>query len=39
MIVTHKYGGTWDIHRIDNPGVRLSPLDMALAEAILKRTR
>jgi hypothetical protein len=36
MIVIHEHGGTWAIHGLGNPGVRLSATDMAaLAEKIL----
>jgi hypothetical protein len=40
LVVIHEHSGTWAIHGLGNPGVRLSAADMAtLAEAILKRVR
>jgi hypothetical protein len=40
LIVIHEHNGTWTIHGLGNPGVRLSAADMvALAEAILERVR
>jgi hypothetical protein len=40
LVVIHEHNGTWAIHGLGNPGVRLSAADMvALAEAIMERTR
>ena len=40
VIVIHEQDGTWAIHGLGNPGVRLPPADMAaLADAILERAR
>ena len=40
LVVIHEHGGTWAIHGLGNPGVRLSAVDMAaLAKAILERVR
>lgn len=40
LVVIHELGGTWAIHGLGNPGVRLSAADMvALANAILERVR
>lgn len=40
LVVIHEYNGTWAIHGLGNPGVRLPPADIvALAEAILVRAR
>ena len=39
VIVIHEQDGTWAIHGLGNPGVRLPTADMAaLAGAILERT-
>lgn len=36
LVVIQEHGGTWAIHGLGNPGVRLSAADMvALAEAIV----
>jgi hypothetical protein len=40
VIVIHKQDGTWAIHGLGNPGVRLPAVDMVgLGEAILERAR
>jgi hypothetical protein len=40
LVVIHERSGTWAIHGLGNPGVRLPTADMAaLAEAILVRVR
>jgi hypothetical protein len=40
VIVIHEQDGTWAIHGLGNPGVRLPPADMvALSEVILERAR
>lgn len=40
LVVIQEHGGTWAIHGLGNPGVRLSAADMAaLVEAILERIR
>lgn len=40
LVVIHEHGGTWAMHGLSNPGVRLSAADMiALAEEILERAR
>ncbi|MGH3764130.1 MAG: hypothetical protein ACRDS0_14025 [Pseudonocardiaceae bacterium] len=40
LLVIHECGGTWAIHGLGNPGVRLPTADMvALGEAILARAR
>jgi len=40
LVVIHEHNGTWTIHGLGNPGVRLSAADIAaLAEAILERVR
>ena len=40
LVVIHEDSGTWAIHGLGNPGVRLPKADIAaLAEAILVRTR
>jgi hypothetical protein len=40
VIVIHEQDGTWAIHGLGNPGVRLPPADMvALSEAVLERAR
>lgn len=40
VVVIHEDSGTWAIHGLGNPGVRLPITDMvALAEAILARVR
>ena len=39
VVVIHKNSGSWAIHGLGNPGVRLPTADMsALTEAILART-
>jgi hypothetical protein len=40
LVAIHEHGGTWAIHGLGNPGVRLPTADMvALVEAILVRVR
>lgn len=40
LVVIHECSGTWAIHGLGNPGVRLPTVDMvALAEAILVQVR
>ncbi|MGH3685979.1 MAG: hypothetical protein ACRDSM_13150 [Pseudonocardiaceae bacterium] len=40
LVVIHEDNGTWAIHGLGKPGVRLPTTDMiALAEAILVRAR
>ena len=40
VIVIHEQDGTWAIHGLGNPGVRLPATEMvALAETILERAR
>ena len=39
LMVIHEADGSWAIHGLRAPGVRLPQADMALAESILARAR
>ena len=40
LVVIHECSGTWAIHGLGNPGVRLTAPDIAvLAETLLERAR